>query len=297
MRYVAAIDVGGTFIKAALVSENLEIIEKSSTNTPKNDLTGEATATAIAELVKSFESKHPVDAVGFAVPGAIDEVHGVVRWAGNLQWKNIPIRALVEKATHKPVAFKHDVRTGMVAEQRKGAAHGFNQSIFIPIGTGFAAAFVIDGEIRSSDGYAGEIGHVNVGGPRACVCGKSGCLEAISSALAISNNYREKSGKDLTSAEIVAAAEQGDATAQEVWNEAVHFIGVAIEMLITTLAPEVIVFGGGVSKAGNSLLAPLEKYLDDRLTFQRRPALRIAHFGSDAGTIGCALIAFDRINS
>lgn len=297
MRYVAAIDVGGTFIKAALVSENLEIIENSSTDTPKNDLTGEATADAIAELVRGFETHHPVDAVGFAVPGAIDEVQGVVRWAGNLQWKNIPIRALVEKATNKPVAFKHDVRTGMVAEQRKGAAHGFNQSIFIPIGTGFAAAFVIDGEIRSSDGYAGEIGHVNVGGPRPCVCGKSGCLEAISSALAISNNYREKSGKELTSAQIVAASKQGDAIAEKVWNEAVHFIGVAIEMLITTLAPEVIVFGGGVSKAGKDLIDPLEKYLDDRLTFQRRPQLRIAHFGSDAGTIGCALIAFDRINS
>ena len=67
MRYVAAIDVGGTFIKAALVSENLEIIENSSTDTPKNDLTGEATADAIAELVRGFETHHPVDAVGFAV--------------------------------------------------------------------------------------------------------------------------------------------------------------------------------------------------------------------------------------
>ena len=295
MRYAAAIDVGGTFIKAALVSEDLDVISTSQTDTPKGDLTGEKTAEAIAVLVRDFEKIHPVVAVGFAVPGAIDEVEGVVRWAGNMQWKNVPIRSLVEKATSKPVAFKHDVRTGMVAEQRKGAAHGFQQSIFIPIGTGFAAAFVIDGEIRSSDGYAGEIGHVNVGAPRSCVCGKVGCLEAISSALAISKNYKEKSGKDLTSAEIVVAAKNGDVIAEHVWNEAIHYIGVGIEMLITTLAPEVIVFGGGVSQAGVDLLAPLEKYLDERLTFQRRPKLRIAHFGSAAGTIGCALIAFDKV--
>lgn len=295
MRYVAAIDVGGTFIKAALVSEDLAIVETLHADTPKNDLTGELTASAIAELVTQFEKVQPVSAIGFAVPGTIDEVEGVVRWAGNMKWKNIPIRALVEKATNKPVAFRHDVRTGMVAEHRKGAAQGFQQSIFIPVGTGIAAAFVIDGEIRTSDGYAGEIGHVNVGAPRPCVCGKTGCLEAISSALAIANNYREKSGKELTSEEILAASKTGDAIAKEVWNEATHYIGVAIEMLITTLSPEVIVFGGGVSKAGDDLIKPLEKYLDDRLTFQRRPLLRIAKFGSSAGTIGCALIAFDKV--
>ena len=136
---------------------------------------------------------------------------------------------------------------------------------------------------------------MNVNAPRPCVCGKTGCLEAISSALAIANNYREKSGKELTSEEILTASKNGDVVAQQVWDEATHYIGVAIEMLITTLSPEVIVFGGGVSKAGEDLIKPLEKYLDDRLTFQRRPLLRIAKFGSSAGTIGCALIAFDKV--
>ena len=122
----------------------------------------------------------------------------------------------------------------------------------------------------------------------------SACLW-ISSAHSIGENYKEVSGKSATSEEIFHLAKSGDATALKVWDEAIHYLAVACEQLITILSPEAIVFGGGVSKAGNDLIKPLEKYLDDRLTFQRRPLLRIAKFGSSSGTIGCALIAFDKV--
>jgi glucokinase len=293
MKYVAAVDVGGTSIKAALVSSDFQILDTKTTPTPKGDSTGIETARAIAGLVKEFESQKPISAIGFAVPGALDEVAGTARWTGNLGWKNVPIVELVAKETEKPIAFGHDVRTGMVAEMREGAAKGFSNSIFIPIGTGIAAALVIDGAIRSSDGYAGEIGHVNVGHQRLCVCGKRGCLEAISSAWSIGENFREKSGKSATSEEIFNLAKSGDAIALEVWEEAVHYLAVACEQLITILSPEAIVLGGGVSVVGDELLNPLRKKLEERLTFQRMPQLLIAHFGSQAGTIGCAMLALD----
>ena len=293
MKYVAAVDVGGTSIKAALVSSDFEIIESASTPTPKGDSTGKETAAAIAALVAGFEKKHPVAAIGFAVPGALDEPAGVCRWAGNLGWKNVPIVQLVKEATNRPVAFKHDVRVGMVAEMRSGTAKGFANSIFIPIGTGIAAALVIDGEIRSADGYAGEIGHVNVGHHRLCVCGKHGCLEAISSAHSIGENYKEVSGKSATSEEIFNLAKSGDATALKVWDEAILYLAVACEQLITILSPEAIVFGGGVSIVGDDLIQPLKKKLEERLTFQRMPQLLIAHYGAQAGTIGCAMLALD----
>ena len=293
MEYVAAVDVGGTSIKAALVSSDFSIIDTATTPTPKGDTTGIETARAIAKLVFAFELQHPIAAIGFAVPGALDEPAGVARWTGNLGWKNVPIRDLVAKETNKPIAFAHDVRTGMVAEMRKGAAQGFANSIFIPIGTGIAAALVIDGAIRSSDGYAGEIGHVNVGHQRLCVCGKHGCLEAISSAWSIGENYREQSGKSATSEEIFNLAKSGDAIATKVWDEAIHYMAVACEQLITILSPEAIIFGGGVSIVGDDLINPLKAKLEERLTFQRMPQLLIAHFGSQAGTIGCAMLALD----
>jgi glucokinase len=297
MKYVAAVDVGGTSIKAALVSSDFQIIESASTPTPKGDLSGELTAHAIAQLVSQFEEKHPVSGVGLAVPGALDEPAGVCRWAGNLGWKNIPIVDLVRRATNRPVAFKHDVRVGMVAEMRSGAAQGFANAIFIPIGTGIASALVIDGEIRSADGYAGEIGHVNVGHQRLCVCGNYGCLEAISSAHSIGENYREISGKSATSEEIFNLAHSDDATAKKVWDEAVHYLAVACEQLITILSPEAIIFGGGVSVAGDNLLEPLKRELKSRLTFQRMPQLLIAHYGAQAGTIGCAILALDAVGA
>lgn len=293
MKYVAAVDVGGTSIKAALVSSDFEILDTKSAPTPKGDSTGVETARAIAQLVFQFELQQPIAAIGFAVPGALDEVAGVARWTGNLGWKNVPIVELVAKETNKPIAFGHDVRTGMVAEMREGAARGFTNSIFIPIGTGIAAALVIDGAIRSSDGYAGEIGHVNVGHQRLCVCGKYGCLEAISSAWSIGENYREQSGQSATSEEIFNLAKSGDATALKVWDEAIQYMAVACEQLITILSPEAIVFGGGVSIVGDELLNPLRKKLSERLTFQRMPELLIAQFGAQAGTIGCAMLALD----
>jgi glucokinase len=295
MKYVAAVDVGGTSIKAALVSSDFQILETRVSPTPKGDSTGIETARAIAKLVVEFESQQPIAAVGLAVPGALDEVAGVARWTGNLGWKNVPIVELVAKETNKPIAFGHDVRTAMVAEMREGSASGFANSIFIPIGTGIAAALVIDGAIRSSDGYAGEIGHVNVGHERLCVCGKYGCLEAISSAWSIGENYREQSGKSATSEEIFNLAQSGDETALRVWDEAIYYMAIACEQLITILAPEAIIFGGGVSVVGDELLNPLRTKLEERLTFQRMPQLSIAHFGSQAGTIGCAILALDAV--
>ena len=292
MKYVAAIDVGGTYIKAAIVSETFEVNETRSIPTPK-DASGKLTAVAISELVKEFSAIKEISALGFATPGAIDEKNGIVRWAGNLDWQNIPILELVKNQIDIPCALSHDVRSGMVAELRSGAAKGSQNSIFIPIGTGVAAALVMDGQIRSSDGYAGEVGHLNVGHDRMCVCGKRGCLEAISSANSISQTYREITGKEMDSGEIVAS---NDPVAKQVWADAMKYLAVAIEMMITTLSPEVIVFGGGVSAAGSKLLDPVNQFLDQRLTFQRRPKLEVAKFASMAGTIGCAMLAFDLVN-
>lgn len=298
MNYVVAVDVGGTEIKSALVNADFSVIATTIAPTPKADLSGAETVKAIAAIVAQFSTQHPVEAVGLAVPGALDEPAGTSRWSGNLQWENLPIRDLLHDAIRIPVAFGHDVRTAAVAEMRNGAARGARNAIFIPVGTGIAAAFIIDGEIRSAEGYAGEIGHINVNGKYLCVCGKTGCLEAAASTLAISKAYEAQSGKSgTTTEEIYKLVVAGNSVATQVWNDATSAIARACETLITLLAPEVIVFGGGLSNAGETFLKPIRDYLDSSLTFQRKPHLEIAQYGAKAGTIGCAMLAFDLVKA
>lgn len=298
MNYVVAVDVGGTEIKSALVDSDFNVIATKNIRTPKADTTGVETVHAIKAIVAEFAQHQTIAAVGLVVPGTLDESTGTSRWAGNLQWNNLPIRNLLAKAINMPVAFGHDVRTAAVAEMRNGAAKGAQNAIFIPVGTGIAAALIIDGEIRSAEGFAGEIGHVDVKGNYLCVCGKTGCLEAASSTLAISKAYESHSGKSgVTTEEIYKLVVAGDQIAIQVWNDATSAMAKACEVLITILAPEVIVFGGGLSNAGETFLKPIREYLDSSLTFQRKPRVEIAHYKSQAGAIGCAMLAFDLVRA
>ena len=297
MNYVVAVDVGGTEIKSALVDSDFTIVATTSAPTPKADVDGSRTVEAIGKIVAELSQHSPVSAVGLAVPGALDEAAGKSRWSGNLQWRDLPIRDLLQSHINIPVAFGHDVRVGALAEMRNGAAKGVKNAIFIPVGTGIAAALIIDGEIRSADGFAGEIGHISVGSDAICVCGKTGCLEATSSALAISTAYEKQTGKEFTSTEeIFALVQSADPIATQIWNDAARSMAMACETLITILAPEVIIFGGGVSNAGAGYLAPIQEYLDSALTFQKKPRLEIASYGAKAGTIGCAIMALDLLN-
>jgi glucokinase len=295
-RYVVAVDVGGTEIKIAVVDSQFNVLALTSTPTPKGDKTAAETIRIIAAQVNEFTKVHAIEAIGLVVPGVVDESAGIARWTGNLQWENVRIQELLHEAINIPVAFGHDVRTAALAELRSGAVQGIKDAIFIPIGTGIAAALIINGEIQSAQGNAGEIGHLNVDGKRLCVCGKTGCLEAVSSALAISSAYVEQGGAANTSTEkIYELVTSGDPLATDIWKSATDSMSRACEILITVLAPEVIVFGGGLSNAGETLLAPIRKHLDSALTFQRKPHLKIAEHGSKAGIIGCAMIAFDLI--
>ena len=290
MSQVAAIDVGGTFIKAALVNKDFEIVKTASESTPKNDSTGVQTVAAIKKLIRSFGD---VAAIGLAVPGTLDEKNGLARWAGNLNWNNLPIVKLLSESVNLPIAFSHDVRAGAVAELRAGAAKGYANSVFIPIGTGIAAALIIDGEIRAADGYAGEIGHLNVGGETPCVCGNRGCLETEASAAAIAKKY----GGGKSAEEVFTLARSGDPKASEIVNDSIEFIARACEVLATLLGPEAIIFGGGLAQSADLLIEPLTIKLAQKLSFQRKVELKTAKFGVLAGTIGSSMLAFDLVNS
>ncbi|WP_216215762.1 ROK family protein [Amycolatopsis aidingensis] len=299
-RAVVAVDVGGTEIKAALLDAHADVLATRRVPT-RRGADGAATAEVVADQVAGLAGELrelgeavEVAAVGVVVPGIVDEAAGVARYSANLGWREVPLRGLLQERIGLPVAFGHDVAAAGLAEWRLGAARGFRDIAMVPVGTGIAAALLLDGRPYRAGGLAGELGHVDIGHGLACPCGASGCLEVTASAAAVARRYTERSGTVVTgSAEVVRAARAGDQDAAAVLAEAVDGLGRGLRILVTLLAPEVIVLGGGLFGAREFVLDPLRGWLAGRLTFQRQPRLRVAELGAEAGCLGAGLLAWD----
>lgn len=293
---VAALDVGGTSMKGALVRTDLRVVHQLRRATPRergSEAVIEAMCDALAALAEA--AGEPVAAAGVVVPGIVDERRGVAVLSTNLGWRNVPLAAVLAERLGRPVAFGHDVRAGAIAELALGAGQGKSDLLFLAIGTGVAGAFVVDGRPVVADGYAGEIGHLLVapnGDP--CTCGNRGCLETLASASALARRYSALSGVEVTEAvEVERRLRAGDPVARRVWDDAVSALATAIAASITLLAPEVVVVGGGLSQAGDLLLQPLREQVAQRLTFQRVPRIVPATLGDQAGCLGAALLALE----
>ncbi len=281
------VDVGGTDIKAALLDGDapLDFRTVPTPSTPAEIV--DAIAGLAAELGEA-------QGIGLAVPGVVDEERGVAVWSENLNWSDVPFAELVRDRCGLPTVLGHDVRTGAIAESRAGAARGLDDVVYLSIGTGIAAGIVLGGRVHAGGGYAGEIGHTLAAGhDEPCACGGRGCLEAVASAAAIARRYTARSGRPAAGAAEVLEA--GDADALAVWNEALDALADALAWIASVLAPEAVVVGGGLSRAGAALLDPLNERIPRRLTFQRVPRLVPAALGERAGCIGAALLALDSV--
>jgi glucokinase len=299
---VLAFDVGGTDTKSALVDADGRVLDLRRTPTPLDGArTAEAVVGRVAELAADLRDAHPdvrPVAAGLLVPGIVDAERGVGVYASNLGWRDAPIRDLAERATGLPIAFHHDVTAASWAEHRLGAARAFDDVVVLVIGTGIAGSIILDGRPHLGGGYAGEIGHSPVADEPLCPCGARGCLEAIGSAGAIVRRYAERTGETVEGArEVLARAETGDDDARAVWEAALDALAFSVAQLAATVAPEAIVIGGGLSRAGDALFVPLAERVDARLSFHRRPRLVPAQLGGDAGLLGAAIIARESVRA
>jgi glucokinase len=292
---VIALDVGGTGIKGVVYETTGGVRAQLRRRTPHEQGTDAIVATirsVVDELRTTAGNAVPICAVGLAVPGVVDEAGGVAVWSENLRWRDVPLRSLMEECTGLPVWLGHDVRAGGIAEFRVGAGKGATDAVFLPIGTGIAAALLIGGRLHDGGGFAGEVGHVDVGHGELCRCGGNGCLEAIASAGAIARRYTARTGTAVEGArEVIDRLRAGDVVAQQLWAEAIDALALALSWIASVLAPEVVIIGGGLSLTGGFLLEPLEEKLVSRLTFQRRPRLVPAAFGDAAACVGAAILA------
>ncbi|MFE9186085.1 ROK family protein [Micromonospora haikouensis] len=301
---VVALDVGGTGMKCALVRPDGTTVhtERHPTDAGRGP---DAVVETILDVAEGLAGKARADgldpvALGIAVPGVVDEAAGVAVWSANVGFRDVPLRDLAAARLGLPTALGHDVRVGGLAEARLGAGRGTGHVLFVAIGTGIAAAHVVDGVAATgAHGAAGEIGHILVrpGGPR-CGCGRDGCLEAVASASAIARRYAEATGAGPTgtpasAADVADRAAAGEPAAAGVWAEAVEALADGLATGQSLYDVESIVVGGGLAQAGPRLFDPLRAALHERMTFHRRPRLVAAALGDEAGCLGAALLALD----
>lgn len=297
MSAVVALDVGGTGLKGAVVDRSGRLLCAERRPTPRGEGPQAIAEAALAFAGALADGRPARDAggaahVALAVPGLVDDTAGCVRLAPNLGWHDLPLRTLVEERLGLPALVWHDARAAALAEGLLGAARGARDWLLVTIGTGIGGAVIADGRaLHGARGAAGELGHVGVApdGPL-CACGRRGCLEALASGRNVSARYAELTGEDGVAAEqVVARAERGDVSAQLVWETAVSALAVGLASCTTLLDPELIVLGGGVASAGDRLLVPLARRLDEEVRFPPAPTLRAAALGERAGWIGAAL--------
>ncbi|WNS78786.1 ROK family glucokinase [Domibacillus sp. DTU_2020_1001157_1_SI_ALB_TIR_016] len=311
-KWLVGVDLGGTTIKIAFISQHGEIIYKWEipTNTKEK---GQHIPTDIAKSIdqtlnKLNQNKSKLIGIGIGAPGPVNFRNGSIDVAVNLGWKNFHLKDLLEMETSLPVVVENDANAAAIGEMWKGAGEGAKDLLCITLGTGVGGGIISNGEIvHGINGAGGEIGHITsvAEGGAPCNCGKKGCLETIASATgivrlaiqelsstSIPSVLREvyNEHQTLSSKQVIEAVSQDDEIAKKVMENVTFHLGIALANLANGLNPEKIVIGGGVSKAGNILLDPLKKHFA-HFAFPRAlqgVELAIASLGNDAGVIGNA---------
>jgi glucokinase len=254
--------------------------------------------------------------IGIGCPGILDLDRGVLIHSPNLGWRNVPLKAKLEKAFKCPVVIGNDVDVGTYGEYRFGAAQGARCVVGVFVGTGVGGGCVYEGKIfRGRVGSCLEIGHIHLQ-PKGdlCGCGRHGCLETVASRLAISAEvaeaaYRgnaphlfETAGTDLAairSRTLVTAIHEGDGAVEDIVRHSAKYLGVAMASIVNLLAPDVIVLGGGMVEAMPQLyLEHVRKAVREQAMKSLARGIRIvaARLGDDAGVMGAAALAAEAVH-
>ena len=250
----------------------------------------------------------PIGAVGIACGGPLDATTGTLLAPPHLPgWRNVGIGRLAEDAFGVPAALQNDATAAALAEYRFGAGTDANTMLYLTISTGIGGGAVIDGRLHlGAAGNAAEFGHVTVRrGGRPCSCGRRGCIEAYGSGTSIAERAREgladHPGSALAELDVVTAADvtriaaAGDPLAGAVWAETVDLLGAAITDLVNVFEPDLVVLGGGVTRAGAMLLDPVREIVAAEAMPPAAAAARIvlAGLGDLVGVVGAGAVAHE----
>ncbi len=309
------VDIGGTRVKLGIVRGGKILLQQSF---PTRTIASgpEALERGIAAAVQGLRSvfRGRVESLGVGVPGLVLYPQGIVQTCANVPgWKEVPLRARLQRRLKIPVRVDNDVHAMALAEWRYGAGKGVRNLVCVTLGTGVGGGFILDGRLyRSRLGPSAEIGHIPVGekGP-ACSCGGSACLERYvgnRDVIRLLRRRLERGEKSrilrlvdgrldrLTPEVVDRACALGDRVALETWEEAGQKIGLVLAKVVNLLSPDRIVIGGGLAQAGRWLFEPIRRTLRERAM---RPLGNIpvvpAKLGMSAGVVGSALLGQEAI--
>ncbi|HXG65945.1 MAG TPA: ROK family protein [Blastocatellia bacterium] len=317
--YVLGMDLGGTKVMAAAFDSEGNILSRARAKTlawrDSEEVFETIARTGQNALERAGVSPDQLVALGIGSPGPLDPETGTIIESANLNMDNFPLGLRLAERFGCPVVVENDVNAGVYGEFRAGAARGANDVVGLFIGTGIGGGIIINGSLYH--GYsknAGEIGHIIIkaNGPR-CGCGNRGCLEALASRVAMTRDIRKAikhgtktalsklpngKGELINSRALKRAFDKGDKVAAKVVNNAARYIGISIGSLVNLLSPEVVVLGGGVIEAfGRKMMGPIEEAAREvGFEFLMRDVRIVrAELGDDAGMVGAALLARERI--
>lgn len=320
MNNFVGVDLGGTHLRVAIV------------NTDTAEMTGlmqistlareghQAVIARMSNLIKevidtSGIPNSEIGGIGIGVPGVLDLESGVVLFLPNLPgtWPNVPLKKKIEDSVGLATYLLNDARSTTLGEWTFGAGKGTETMACFAIGTGIGGGLIINGKLHLGiGGTGGELGHqiIDMHGPP-CGCGSKGCLEAFASGPAIAamgmkavtqgltTSISELAGNDLnriTPKVIAEAANSGDAIARDIYETAGFYIGIAVSNVLASVGPRRVVIGGGVSQAGDLLLSPIRRTVQERVSVMpvEQVEIVLAELGPYAGLVGAALWARDQ---
>lgn len=313
---VLAIDIGGTSMKGALVDRQGHLSSRFVVPVVAGEEQESALDRLIASAKESLQSLSEGDRVigiGCGVPGGINTFTGVCDYASNLGWKNLPVARILSDKLSLPCKIDNDANAAMLGEIQFGQEKAYRNAILLTLGTGIGGGIFVNGQLYvGNEGKGAEIGHmVIVAGGIPCPCGRKGCFETYASATALTREAKKaieahpeslmaeevRKGVKIDAALPFECAKKGDEVAQQVVDQYIEYLGVGCLNLIDIFRPEVIVLSGGVSKQGENLRQPLERYLEKfgyGFGVDKAPKVdvKISRLGADIGIYGAAALGF-----
>jgi glucokinase len=309
---VVGVDLGGTTIKAALVSGDLEILGRNAVPTDRRSQA--ALLDQITRLVESVTAGTRPAAVGFGLPSLIDQRHGLVLDSTNVPLENIDFAGEMSSRLGVEVAVDNDANVACLAEARIGAARGASHVVMLTLGTGVGGGLLLNGRLyRGSVGVGAELGHMSIdedGPPCQGSCPNRGCLEVLVSVTGVMAAARHVAaerpggtvnaalgrGEDVDARWVIEHAMRGDSDARRALETVARHLGVGLTNYSNIFNPELFVIGGGISSAGDHLLEPARaEYRRLALPGSIVAPVVAAELGNDAGVLGAAAMVLEEL--
>ena len=304
-KYGFGVDVGGTTVKMGFFETDGRLVDKweiqTNTEGGGKDILSDIAQSIDNKLAQEGISKSDVQGIGIGVPGPVTS-DGVVHGCVNLGWGTVDVAEQLGSMTGLSVAVGNDANVAALGEMWQGGAKGSKDVIMVTLGTGVGGGIIVDGKIVAGfNGAGGEIGHITVNNDEIepCNCGQYGCLEQYTSATGIVRMAKRKLAKtadetvlrgytELTAKDIFDEAKNGDQIAIGLVDELGEILGAALSNMACVVNPEIIVIGGGVSKAGQILIDTIQKhYMETAFRSCKETRFALATLGNDAGMYGC----------